>query len=334
MKKVLSISVAAYNVKDYIKTALDSYVDFIDREKLEVLVINDGSTDDTAEIVQEYVEKYPETVRLITQKNAGPGSTVNTGIQNATGRYFRMIDGDDWVKTEELSSYIEYLENHDVDLVATEYVQVDDKSGEIFPMPIKDIHDKGKIYNFEDIAGDLLLSMHNVTYKTEILKKHFDEIHLDNGFYTDLEYLVLPVKYIQTIVFLPNTIYMYRVSRTGQSVSTESFHRHMDMHLAVINRLENYLKNNREVLGAHKISYIQRRLVKMYLVQMRIFVTCTDQRQYKEKTKELFKHIKEFDPAMYKDFLASSGSARLLDRTNFIMYSIVSKRDIKRNVLH
>ena len=89
MQKILSISVAAYNMEKFIRQNLDSFVHSAVAKDIEVLVIDDGSKDATAEIVREYERKYPDTVRLIQQENAGPGSTVNRGMDHATGKYGR-----------------------------------------------------------------------------------------------------------------------------------------------------------------------------------------------------------------------------------------------------
>ena len=111
MQKVLSISVAAYNVEKFIEQCLDSFIDPAILDRVEVLVTDDGSKDRTPEIVSAYEKKYPGTFRLISQKNAGPGSTVNSGIKHATGKYFRMVDGDDWVNTAQMGAFLDILEN-------------------------------------------------------------------------------------------------------------------------------------------------------------------------------------------------------------------------------
>ena len=123
MQKVLSVSVAAYNVEKFIEQCLDSCMEFkaavdsgvvitakrggrvehVEADKI-VIVTDDGSKDRTSEIVSAYEKKYPGTFRLISQKNAGPGSTVNSGIKHATGKYFRMVDGDDWVNTAQMGA--------------------------------------------------------------------------------------------------------------------------------------------------------------------------------------------------------------------------------------
>ena len=107
--KILTISVAAYNLENMIKENLDSFICCKEKENIEVIVTDDGSKDNTSKIVEEYEKKYPGIIKLVKQKNQGAGSTVNSGIKNAKGKYFKMIDGDDWVEPENLDKLINYL---------------------------------------------------------------------------------------------------------------------------------------------------------------------------------------------------------------------------------
>lgn len=115
--KLLNISVAAYNVEATIEQCLDSFIQSKYLNSFEVLVVNDGSKDDTSRIVSQYVEKYPGTIRLIDKENGGHGSTINAAVKNALGKYFKVVDGDDWVDTEAFDRFLEFLEGTDVDLV-------------------------------------------------------------------------------------------------------------------------------------------------------------------------------------------------------------------------
>ena len=95
MQKLLTISVAAYKVERYLPETLDSFLIPSVREQLEVLIINDGSGEAISEIAREYEKKYPQIFRLIEKENGGHGSTVNRGIEEAQGKYFKTVDGDD-----------------------------------------------------------------------------------------------------------------------------------------------------------------------------------------------------------------------------------------------
>jgi glycosyltransferase involved in cell wall biosynthesis len=95
--KILTVSVSAYNVENYIDEALSKFLVLGDMlNDIEILIIDDGGTDRTKDIALMYAQKYPETYKFIHKQNGGWGSTVNTGIRLASGKYFKQLDGDDY----------------------------------------------------------------------------------------------------------------------------------------------------------------------------------------------------------------------------------------------
>ena len=126
MEKILSIVIPAYNVEKYLEKCLASFEIQAILDRIEVLVINDGSKDHTAEIAQRYCEKYPETYFLYNKENGGHGSGINYGIRYATGKYFKVVDGDDWLNTEELEAFVKLLEETDTDIVAADFLCIQD----------------------------------------------------------------------------------------------------------------------------------------------------------------------------------------------------------------
>lgn len=220
MEKLLTISVAAYNVENYIKKCLNSFVDASFIDDIEVLVINDGSTDNTASIVNRYMKKYPGIFRLVNKENGGHGSAVNRGILEAKGEYFKTVDGDDWVNKEALKELINFIKVTHADVISTDYWWVDDKTKRK-TKEIKNIFEGlqyRKEYKFDDVCHDIYINIHAMTIRTEILKKN--KIRLDtNCFYVDAEYVLFPVPYIDTIAFLPRPVYMYRLGLETQSMN-------------------------------------------------------------------------------------------------------------------
>ena len=195
-QKILSISVAAYNLGSMIDECLKSFCDERFVDDIEVIVVDDGSKDDTPQRVENYVKKYPKSIRLIRQINSGPGATVNTGIKNANGKYFRMVDGDDWVNSDDFAVLIEKLKTVDVDAVFTNYVTYHNKRKAIKAVHRANDMPVGVVFDFNDweYHYDPPVQMHNTIYRTEIMKKH---IKLDDGFYTDSEYMFYPTPYIK-----------------------------------------------------------------------------------------------------------------------------------------
>ena len=328
MKKILSVSVAAYNLESMIRQCLDSFIRPEILEKVEVLVTDDGSKDQTREIVAEYEKKYPGSFKLIVQKNAGPGSTVNSGLAHATGKYFRMVDGDDWVNTNEMEAYLTYLEEHDTDMVCTSYCCVDHETGEKRLEMLKtDIMDRE--IQFEQVAKDLFLAMHNVTYKTSILKEN--SIRLDNGFYTDLEYLLFPTPYIHTVAFLSQTIYMYRVFLSTQSMSIKSLQKNVQMHRNV---LEHLLREYEAYhMSAHWNasigSYYCKRIAATVGTQLSIYLSFKDTKTYKKITKAMVEELKREHDTVYREIMKLK-TFQVLVYTGFSSYGLVSSMHRKK----
>lgn len=328
MEKILSVSVAAYNLESMIRQCLDSFIRPEILEKVEVLITDDGSKDQTREIVAEYEKKYPGSFKLIAQKNAGPGSTVNSGLAHATGKYFRMVDGDDWVNTNEMEAYLTYLEEHDTDMVCTSYCCVDHETGKKRLEMLKtDIMDRE--IQFEQVANDLFLAMHNVTYKTSILKEN--SIRLDNGFYTDLEYLLFPTPYIHTVAFLSQTIYMYRVSLSTQSMNIKSLQKNVQMHRDV---LEHLLREYEAYhMSAHWNasigSYYCKRIAATVGTQLSIYLSFKDTKTYKKITKAMVEELKREHDTVYREIMKLK-TFQVLVHTGFSSYGIVSSMHRKK----
>ena len=124
-EKVLTVVVPSYNVEAYLADTLKSFIHPDIMEEVEVLIVNDESTDSTEEIGRSFEVRYPQTFRVITKKNGGHGSTINRGIQEAAGRYFKVVDGDDWVDTENFRKLVKMLKRLDVDVIRNNYTWVD-----------------------------------------------------------------------------------------------------------------------------------------------------------------------------------------------------------------
>lgn len=105
--KLLSVTIPSYNSQDYMEHCIESLLP--GGEDVEIIVVDDGSTDRTAEIADAYAEKYPTIVKAVHQENGGHGEAVNAGIRNATGLYFKVVDSDDWVDGEAYQRVLDTL---------------------------------------------------------------------------------------------------------------------------------------------------------------------------------------------------------------------------------
>ena len=130
MDKTLTVVVPSYNVEKYLDQTLTSFINEAVMEEVEVLIVDDGSKDKTAQIGHSYEQKYPETFRVISKENGGHGSTINTGIAQARGKYFTVVDGDDWVDKEGFATLVTVLRDCTEDYILTRYHEVDDQTKE------------------------------------------------------------------------------------------------------------------------------------------------------------------------------------------------------------
>ena len=212
MEKILTIAVPMYNVEHYIRQCLDSFLIDDGIEALEVLIINDGTLDSSAQIAQEYVDRYPSVYRLISKKNGGHGSAVNLGISEAKGKYFKVVDGDDWLDPAGLKKLICTLSNSNSDIVASNYYWVFDGTNKMkkeIDQPFRGV-EYGKESKFIYICNDLYIKMHSMTIRTQLLPEY--HVCLDeNCFYVDTEYIIYPIPYVKTVTFLEECVYRYRV---------------------------------------------------------------------------------------------------------------------------
>lgn len=224
--KVLTVSIAAYNAEKYITKALDSLSSSIYFDKLEVIVVNDGSKDKTAEIVRKYVGKYPDSVVLVDKQNGGYGSTINSALKIASGKYFKLLDADDWYNTKELDKLIYYLFTATSDIVISNYSEYYENSSIcINTEPLDCIAEQ--IFPIEDLTNYNLNPA--MTIRTDVIKRSSFKI-TEKCFYTDLEFCTKTVLCAKNFVYFPASVYVYRIGREGQSISIEGKTKHIADH--------------------------------------------------------------------------------------------------------
>ena len=124
MNKILTITVPSYNAENYLLETIPTMLSISNIEKLEIIIVNDGSKDNTLAVAQNLKQNYPNTIVIVDKENGGHGSTINAGIKIATGKYFKVIDADDWVESNNLEQLIEYLSECNDDEVISPFIKV------------------------------------------------------------------------------------------------------------------------------------------------------------------------------------------------------------------
>lgn len=330
MSKVLTITIPSYNVEKYLNQTLDSFFSEEILEDIEVLIVDDGSKDRTAEIGKEYEKKYPQTFRVISKENGGHGSTINRGIQEAKGVYFKVVDGDDWVHTEDFVKMVKGLKHCTAEYVITNYYEVNDVTGEKTPVDYSVLNAKEE-WTFEEAGKMKQIAMHALVIKTSVLKEN--QIRLDEHcFYVDVEYVLYPIPYVEKVQFLDVYVYMYRLAVTTQSVSIQGYQKHMQNHIDVILHLSKFFEDYRKNGTKEKIDYIGKRVAQMVGDQITIFMSFpeTDQ-EIKKKFIAFDRELKAISQEIYRRSGEETGTLRLFRKVNFKGYQWIAKMCRKRN---
>ncbi len=299
--KLLTIVVPAYNVEKYLNRCLDSVK--IDKllPDLEMLIVNDGSKDRTAEIAASYEAAYPDTYHLITKENGGHGSAINTGIRHATGKYFKVVDGDDWLHTEELEAYLDVLRTHDEDIIATDFQCVEDETYRLlksWSATSKEEH-YGRTIRLDSGEIEDPIKLHSFTIRTEILQKH--DITLDEHcFYVDSELVFCPIPYVETVYYHRAKVYMYRLGRDGQSMNLKSMQRNIRQHRLVLRHLLEAYGREKERLTPGTRAYLERSISLVVEMQFLIYISMGLQKGTRKECKAWDEELKEKYPAIYQ----------------------------------
>lgn len=257
--KVLSLIVPAYNSERFLDKGIGSFLHEAVIDKLDIIIVNDGSTDATPEVAGKYCALYPDSIRLISQQNKGHGGALNTGCAAAVGKFLKVIDADDWVETDNLPEFIRLLENCRSDVVLTHYHTIDISTGKVknwrsYPDTF------GRSYTFAEIMADWKsfdrsLTFHGITYNTEFY--HRCSIRLsEHVFYEDHEFATYPCCMARSITPFDLFIYDYRIGDVQQSVSDENQLKRIGNTETVLYRLVSEFYNLNEEISDAGREYI------------------------------------------------------------------------------
>ena len=221
--KLLSVAVPCYNSAAYMRRCIDSLL--VGGDETEIIIVDDGSTDDTGRIADEYAEKYPDIVRVIHQENGGHGAAVNTGIAEAKGLFFKVVDSDDWLREAPFRKVLLTLSDFagsdtNLDMLITNFVYFKDGEKRHKAMryarylPVEEIFTWKDVRNFR--KGKYIL-MHSVIFRTKLLRECGLTLP-EHTFYVDNIYVFEPLIYVRNMYYLDVNLYDYFIGREDQSV--------------------------------------------------------------------------------------------------------------------
>ena len=289
MNKILTIITPAYNMEKYLRRCLDSML-IEDKElfnRLEVLIVNDGSKDSTSVIAHNYQDKYPQTFVVIDKENGNYGSCINVGLKVAQ---------DDTFDTENFKEFLAYLAMADEDCVLSDMVQVDEDGNKLkycgFDLP------SDRVFSIRDLgrANVSSLWMHCVCYRTENLRR-IGYFQTEGISYTDQEWICLPMSASKSISYFPRVIYYYLVGREGQTMNVNVWEKNFWMEVKGLRVMMDELLNSSgtDFEEAYVKERIRIRTTTVYTAFFLRFRSSKDN----ELMKELDLFLEGFDKDLY-----------------------------------
>ena len=304
--KLLTIVIPSYNAGGFLRDCVGSVVSapgIRDRlEELEILIVDDGSTDDTAEAAEGLCREYPGTCLLFRKENGGHGSCINLGILRATGRYFKVLDADDQLEPSELTGFLDVLGSVDADVVASDFLCIEEGTGKLLgkkrAAPRNGLY--GRTVDLEKVRIDKVIKMHSFTVRTAVLQEHFRPID-EHMFYVDQEFITYPVPYIHRVYYDRRFLYRYRLGRKGQSMSPEILKENRRMHRAVIDRLIGFYREivREGTISGHQLGYLERCIGDMIDAQFQIYITLGDRPGIREELKAWDQELLDRAPELW-----------------------------------
>lgn len=296
--KYISFAIPCYNSQEYMAHAIESILP--GGEDVEIIIVNDGSKDRTSEIAHEYMEKYPSIIKVVDKENGGHGDAVNAGLADAQGKYFKVVDSDDWVDTEALEKTLQFLhqledEQESIDMLVSNYVY--EKVGAAHKKVIhyRNVLPQEKVFRWDEIGHfhlDQYILMHSVIYRTDMLK--LSQISLPkHTFYVDNIYVYYPLPHVRKIYYLDVDFYRYYIGREDQSVNEK----------VMIKRLDQQIFVTRKMIDMYQMKDIQSKKLRQYMMNyLAIMMTVSSilcirskSKENLEKKKELWEYLRQKD---------------------------------------
>lgn len=296
--KYISFVVPCYNSEEYMEKCIDSLL--IGKDDVEIIIIDDGSKDNTGKIADKYQKKYPRIVKVIHQENGGHGEGINAGLKHATGKYFKVVDSDDWLDEEAYKKLLKEIKHIDTDLVVCNYVYTYTDGRSDHTISFANVYEEGKVLTWNDIHKFKVTqypSLHSMMYKKSVLDKSNIDLP-KHVFYEDNLFIYLPLVNTKTILYLDLDLYRYYIGRADQSVQESQ----------MIKRSSHQVLVSERVCTAYDLSEIKNKKLRKLMTRECIFLmtigvvfsrlafTKEGEKQYKE----LWKSVKEKNPKLYR----------------------------------
>lgn len=301
--KLLSVAIPCYNSAAYMRHCIETLLPGGD--EVEILIVDDGSAkDNTAEIADEYARKYPGICKAIHQENGGHGEAVNTGLRNATGLYFKVVDSDDWVNGDAYSKVLETLrrfsrEDDTLDMLVSNFVYEKQGARKKRVMNYRMALPQDQVFTWDDTKSFMLgqyILMHSVIYRTQLLKDCGLELP-KHTFYVDNIFVYQPLPHVKTMYYLNVNFYRYFIGREDQSVNEKVMIGRLDQQIRVTKLMLDYYDVTK--LKNHKLRRYMVRYLEIMMTISSILAIKSEDPENMKKKKELWQYLRKSNMTLY-----------------------------------
>ncbi|WP_310604392.1 glycosyltransferase family 2 protein [Anaerosporobacter sp.] len=301
--KLLSVAIPSYNSEEYLGRAVETLL--TGGEELEIIIVNDGSKDGTGKLADDYQEKHPTIIKAVHQENGGHGQAVNTGLKNATGLYFKVVDSDDWVNEKSLKKVLNLLrkmrdEKTELDLLIANYVYEKVELNKQKAINYRGAMPKDCIFGWDDLKHfrqSQNILMHSVFYRTQLLRDCKLQLP-KHTFYVDNLFVYQPLPYVKTMYYLDENFYRYYIGREDQSVNEQVIMKRIDQQI----RVTKLMIESTDVFAVESKklrNYMLKYATIMMMVCSVYLVKIGTEESLNEK-KKLWNYLKVTNPRMYQ----------------------------------
>lgn len=283
MEKILSIIIPTYNMAALLPRCLDSLTASGVLDDLDILVVNDGSTDSSRAVAYSYAERYPQSIKVVDKKNGNYGSTINAALPLAVGEYVKVLDADDWFDSRALAKYVAELKSleQEVDVSVTHFLMIHE-GGRTETVKYQNYgrepYTYGKVYNLDKVLGDGFIRyflMHSLTYRTQLLRDHGYR-QTEGISYTDIQWSSYPFFWAGSIVFHDLVVYRYNMDREGQTMDPAVIRKSLpQLERMTMDLMDFYRKADMSDLSEARVGFLRqyfknrlRLLVKTHLMDI------------------------------------------------------------------
>ena len=300
--KLISFAIPSYNSQEYMDRAIETLL--TGGDDVEIIIVNDGSKDETGKIADEYAAKYPDIIKAVHQENGGHGQGVNTGLEHATGMYYKVVDSDDWVNEDALQkviSSLKELSKENLDLMIVNYVYEKVNLGKQKPIDYKSALPVGKLFTWDDIKHFRIyqyILMHSAIYRTQLLRDCRLELP-KHTFYVDNIFVYQPLPYVKSMYYLDVDFYRYFIGRDDQSVNEEVMMRRIDQQI----RVTKIIIDSHDVMNleSKKLRDYMTNYLSMMMTISSVFLIKIGDEDSIIKKDELWEYLKDSNEALYKE---------------------------------